>query len=230
MRQGIPFIYNNLLEFLLLYGSIFLLKEYSTQIESKKPYILDCGAHIGLAAIYFKSKYPYAKIVCFEPNPKNFVALKKNIQRRQFADNGITLIHAALRNKEGKTKFFVSPKSWEWGGTIFKKEGFDIITVRAVRLSRFITKVVDLLKIDTEGAELEILKDVLPKSNLVKKIIVETHFSDPERKDLLKKIFDEYQIKGFAIKYDFFKSFMNAFWYHQTYVLTNLQFPSRVSH
>ncbi len=52
------------------------------------------------------------------------------------------------------------------------------IKVKTVKLSTYIHKPVDLLKIDTEGAELEILQDLYhtsKKFNLIKNIVLEYH-------------------------------------------------------
>ena len=44
-----------------------------------KPFIIDCGANIGLSVIYLKNLYPDAEIVAFEPDEQNFQLLQKNI-------------------------------------------------------------------------------------------------------------------------------------------------------
>ena len=41
--------------------------------------IIDCGANIGLASIYFKFHFPDVKIYAFEPEISNFKMLKKNV-------------------------------------------------------------------------------------------------------------------------------------------------------
>ena len=41
--------------------------------------ILDIGANIGIASIYFTNRFPSAKIYAFEPMPENYSLLTKNI-------------------------------------------------------------------------------------------------------------------------------------------------------
>src|SRR5262249_12200769 len=40
--------------------------------------IVDCGANIGLTALYLASAYPNARILCVEPDPANFALLQRN--------------------------------------------------------------------------------------------------------------------------------------------------------
>ena len=40
--------------------------------------ILDCGANVGITALYFAWRYPNARIFCIEPDDRNFELLKRN--------------------------------------------------------------------------------------------------------------------------------------------------------
>src|ERR1700722_12590442 len=40
--------------------------------DGRTPLILDCGANIGLSAVYFALEFPAARIVAVEPQPENF--------------------------------------------------------------------------------------------------------------------------------------------------------------
>src|SRR6266404_2067922 len=57
-------------EFLHGLHEIFISKIYDQQLD-KRPYIIDCGANIGLSIIYMKQRYPEAEILAFEPDEKN---------------------------------------------------------------------------------------------------------------------------------------------------------------
>src|SRR5215469_16541731 len=59
-------------EALRIYHDIFKQKEYWFRSSIDTPYLLDCGAHIGLATISFKRLYPQAHVTAIEANPKNF--------------------------------------------------------------------------------------------------------------------------------------------------------------
>src|SRR5262245_29502721 len=48
---------------------IFEEKIYGFRCDEPSPYILDCGAHIGLASLYLKEHLPSARIHAFEADP-----------------------------------------------------------------------------------------------------------------------------------------------------------------
>jgi hypothetical protein len=52
---------------------------YKFTTTSQQPYIIDCGANIGLSLYYFKKWYPSSKILAFEPDEQIFNILEKNI-------------------------------------------------------------------------------------------------------------------------------------------------------
>ena len=48
--------------------------------ESRPPLIIDAGGNIGLAAIWFATKYPKALVYSIEPDPSNFEMLTRNVK------------------------------------------------------------------------------------------------------------------------------------------------------
>lgn len=178
-------IYNrNIKETREIYSSIFLRHDYNPIITTPSPKIIDGGAHIGLATIFFKKKYPSAEIVAIEANPKTFFCLKKNVEINSKA--GVKTIWGALSNKTGHIPLYIDPKNtdpWSWDDSIIKNIWSDrpkrkikkTIRVPAVLLSDFITSSIDFIKLDIEGAECTVLKEAEPKLNLVKSIILEFH-------------------------------------------------------
>ena len=79
-RQNFTFHFTNREEFEALWRDIFEKEEYRVDLGKPDPYILDVGAHIGMATIYFKTLYPQAKILAFEPNPNTAKLLRLNIK------------------------------------------------------------------------------------------------------------------------------------------------------
>ncbi|HEX4602645.1 MAG TPA: hypothetical protein VH724_01505, partial [Candidatus Angelobacter sp.] len=59
----------------MLYSEIFARESYWFTSNKPNPVILDCGANIGMATLYFKWLYPLAQITAFEPDPTTFNAL-----------------------------------------------------------------------------------------------------------------------------------------------------------
>jgi hypothetical protein len=54
-------------------------KNYNLNLPFTPKFIVDCGGNIGLAAIYFKMRYPDAQIVTIEPETNNYELLLRNI-------------------------------------------------------------------------------------------------------------------------------------------------------
>lgn len=174
--------------------SLYEDKEYACNLETDSPNILDVGSHIGLAILYFKRRYPNAKIIGFEPNPNTFNFLKKNIQQNSISD--INLINAGIASQNGESDFFIdaNPQNpWAWGDSMvqmpwYDKDKYQTIKVKTVRLSEYINQKIDLLKIDAEGYESEILSEIIDKLHLVKYIAVEFHGSKNNSKNNFKHL------------------------------------------
>jgi FkbM family methyltransferase len=153
-------------------------KNYITiTCSDESPYIIDCGSHIGISILYFKLKYPYAKILGFEPCPHTFQLLEKNIKNNYLQD--VILLNKAVNTIEESACFFMdgNDKNYDgrgsslvekWGNQL-QKEG-EKIFVDTVKLSCFIDKKVDFLKLDIEALEYDVLKELGDKIKLITEI------------------------------------------------------------
>lgn len=205
-RNGIKFSFFNEEEFEAIYKDIFIQKEYPFKTTVNSPVILDCGAHIGLATIYFKKLYPNARITAFEPNPRSFELLTKNIKQNNL--QAVHLINAAISDKEGKSDFHVEKdisNPWGWGDSTvinkwYSKEKNKTITVKSLRLSSFIKSKIDLIKLDIEGLEETILREIEEKLALVKEIIMEFHGSSTNPSNDSSKILSLLRKSSFGYK------------------------------
>jgi FkbM family methyltransferase len=145
---------------------------YKFKTDTNQPIILDCGANIGLSLIYFKKLYPNSKIIAFEPDPKIFQTLQKNIKSFNF--NDIELVNRALWSSEGEISFYSEGAD---GGRIDHETygNGNLITLQTTKLSRYINDKIHFLKIDIEGAETEVLKECQDKLHFVENIFIEYH-------------------------------------------------------
>lgn len=121
--------------------------------------IWDIGAHVGMASLYFAARYPGARIDAFEPEPSNYVLLRGNVRG---LDN-VNTYRFGL-GSERRTVRLVSRASFATNSFSACRESTEgspdvsavIVDVPAA-LSRTGCSRVDLIKIDTEGAEYDIL-------------------------------------------------------------------------
>ena len=149
--------------------------------SSETPRILDCGANVGLASLYFKRIYPRARITAYEADPA--IAA---VARRNFAQNGlhdIEVRQAALWTSDGDVTFRSDGAD---GGAIDDAgHGGALARVPAIRLRSVLDgERVDLLKLDIEGAESDVLADCEPALAGVEALLLDVHEFDASRRRL----------------------------------------------
>ena len=125
--------------------------------------VLDIGANIGIASTYLSRRFPQAKIFAFEPVPSNFGLLTKNIE----ALGNVRPIMKALGAKDGSFEMFVSDTESNLGGYSFHEAGSNVgrrirVEVREARsmMRELGIESADVIKIDTEGAEYDIVTNL----------------------------------------------------------------------
>jgi len=140
-----------------LYSDLKFLKKFL----KKKINIIDIGANIGQFSIIIKFLFPDSRIEAFEPNKTIFPLLKKNISNYLY-----TKAHNyGAGNFNGiKKLYFIKNKSAQ--GSIYKKNCqynlenqkklFHKINIKKIKRN----KNYDLIKIDTEGYELNVIKNI----------------------------------------------------------------------
>jgi FkbM family methyltransferase len=63
------------------------------------PLIVDAGAHIGAASLWFAARYPGSRIVAVEPAEENLAVLRRNAE-----EAGITVVAAAVGAADGEAQ------------------------------------------------------------------------------------------------------------------------------
>ncbi len=164
---------------------IFADHLYYFDSDNPSPLIIDAGAHIGLATLYFKKMFPAARIIAIEPNPISFKLLEQNVWENNLSD--VQCINAALVDDERETVTLHQDEKDEWLMTSSLHPGAwsgdqktKPVTVPAAKLATFLTEPVELLKMDIEGSELKVLRGVTNYLDLVKNIRLEFHSTAPK--------------------------------------------------
>lgn len=169
---GNKFKYVDKASFDYIFNELFVNNIYKFNTNSRIPYIIDCGANIGLSVVYFKRNFPNAKILAFEADPDIFNILKENLS--SFNYDNVTILNLALWDTETELNFYCEGAD---SGRIENKLNTDkkYVICQSVKLSTFLDQKVDLLKIDIEGAEVRVLKECKGFLNNVDKLFVEFH-------------------------------------------------------
>ncbi len=139
--------------------------------------VLDIGANIGFFALYLQSVAPGIRVHCFEPSSTNRRQLETNLKSNGLQDR-VSVHPFAILNRDGTETLAQGAQA---GDTSFFKQGeaASTETVRCVRLDQAIDLCggeVDLMKLDVEGAEVEIFEgasdSVWPR---IRRIAMEYH-------------------------------------------------------
>lgn len=170
---------------------VVLNGEYDVPITfGGNPVILDIGANIGSFSVWAEDRWK-GMIYAYEPNKENYDMLVINAN----GSPNIHCIHAAVRKDIIENKLYDG--AYNCGECSFhqlgnQKETFTIVPVIPVSD----LPACDILKIDTEGCEVEILSEmaVLGKLDTVKIILLEFHSELDRRK--IDKILSNYVLCG----------------------------------
>jgi FkbM family methyltransferase len=167
-----------------LYNEIFIQKEYLFISDKESPFIIDCGSNVGLSILYFNKVYPKSRIIAFEPHAETFEILKNNISCNRLSAD-VVLNNAAVNDEEGTITFYLDLDRTTTTGMslsrrlLEKGKRLEEEKVKSVLLSDFIEGEVDFLKMDIEGAEVAVLKELSESSKLsfVKEMVIEYHYN-----------------------------------------------------
>lgn len=190
------------------FEQVFIRREYeSPDLPPFANSIVDLGANIGLATVFFGLKYPTAHILSVEPEDSNFAALLSNtealgdrVQKRRAAvwkTNGFINLHT-----ESETGVSLDA----WGVQVSDRADQSNKTTKCYELGTLLDEAgfntVDILKVDIEGAELEVFSHCADEwLSRVGLIIIETHDrfrpgSDWAVRNAIDAMFDELPASG----------------------------------
>jgi FkbM family methyltransferase len=141
--------------------------------DGRTPVILDCGANIGMAALWFKRQFPAATVVAIEPSPANYRILLRNLAGAP----GAIAIPAAIWNLATQVRI-VDETAEPWG---FQVEPCDDerCAIPTVTISQALQRVACgallIVKIDIEGSEETLFADETEWLSEVPLLIIELH-------------------------------------------------------
>jgi len=158
------------------YDQIFSSDSYRFRTKRHPEVILDAGANVGLASIYFANRYPDAKIFAVEPEKENFQLLRRNVTPYP----NVVPIEAALWGDNGDITL-IDPGHGNWG---FMTQGTEKTECRSYRvrgitvaklMERYSISKIDILKMDIEGSEKEVFETAASWIDSVDSVVVELH-------------------------------------------------------
>ena len=150
-------------------------RPFDIALQNSPRLIIDGGANIGLASLYFANKYPNAQIIAVEPDPENCALFRKNCS----AYPNIELIQGALWPSNSALEI-TNPTASNWALQVAEvstptSRAFKGVTIEEV-LARSGKQHIDLLKLDIEGAEEQLFSSGYSDwIGYVKNMMIEIH-------------------------------------------------------
>ena len=136
---------------LLTVNEVFCRGDYGFQAPRL---IVDVGANIGLATLFWLSRRPDAKVYCYEPDPVNVERLRRTL--RGYEDRYV-LAQAAVGAVAGRARFAADGRYGKLSETGELEVEVVALAPEIARIEAAEGRRVDLLKIDTEGSERELV-------------------------------------------------------------------------
>jgi FkbM family methyltransferase len=165
-----------------VYGKVFAEQEYRFETLKPPKVIIDAGANIGLASVFFANAFPEATVIAVEPEETNFSLLKRNVapypriipvQAALWCDNVLINLVSPCINVEWNKWGFQAEDAGEKSGNQMcaQVQGMTVDIIMRDHGIDFI----DVLKIDIEGAEKEVFADASRWIDKVGGVIIELH-------------------------------------------------------
>lgn len=171
---------------------IFTHRQYECLSYVKNPeLIVDCGANVGYASAYLLNRYPTARVIAIEPDPENVEICRMNLFPY---GTRARILAAAIWDHPARLAIRRNPAGREWSTQVAEASPDHSGVVRGMDMASIFDlgggHDVDLLKIDIEGAELQIFgSDAAKWLRKVKNIAVELH-SEESRQALFRALAD----------------------------------------
>lgn len=174
-----------------IFYEIFYKEIYQLPNESNTSLVIDAGANVGFAALFFLKQMPDATIYCIEPDPDNFIFLKKNL-KAEIENSKVKIIMAGLSGKDGEMS--LERNSFKYNSNLVEApvEGaVQVLTYKVETfLKNFVSGKVDLFKMDIEGAEESIFENDVSWLKNVDQLMIEFH-SDKIKEMCFEKLLSQ---------------------------------------
>lgn len=178
------------------WDEIFLHQTLAFAASTPQPRILDCGANVGVASLFFKRRYPQARVTAFEADPIIADICRLNLSANNASD--VEVVPAAVWTSQGTTEFVCEGSDSGSVASLGVMSG-PTRRVPTIRLRDYLHEPVDLLKLDIEGAELPVLEDCAGALGHVQAMAIDLHEFDPARRQT-GRIFDLLDAAGFVFE------------------------------
>ena len=129
--------------------------------------------------MFFHLAFPAARVCCYEPSPANVVLLRKNLA----AEANVELYPFGLSDRDEQSKLFTGRDTGMQSSVVRAAEqadAFETVELRraSMELAQRGLDEISILKVDTEGCEVPILRDLGDRLGRVDFAYIEYHSDD----------------------------------------------------
>lgn len=165
----------------------YLLDVYNEKFGLAPTTIVDAGANIGLASIYFSAYCPNSTVMAIECDTENIRVAKQNTSVNSL--NSIRFIQAALWPTSVKLSIVKDFRDkLEWSFRVKEDSDGDIVSITPQQVVSDFPSIIELFKIDIEGGESSLFNSSTDLNWLksVKMIAMEIHDELSARQQILE--------------------------------------------
>ncbi|MEO3471557.1 FkbM family methyltransferase [Roseomonas sp. CAU 1739] len=142
--------------------------------RGERPLIIDCGAHVGFSALWFRRAFPEALIFAVEPNPANAAVFRRNLD----GEAGVTLFEGGIWNKPGRLRLTDAAAGMAGRRAVPANDaGQDDVT--AITIEEILEQTGSagalIVKVDIEGGEQALFDGETPWLDRVGMLVIELH-------------------------------------------------------
>ena len=187
-------LYNKNLGFLL--KEIFADEVYAVNENATITSVLDIGANIGLSVAYFKTKFPSAKIQCYEPDENSFELLQKNVAENKWEN--VKCYKEAVSDKDGFLYAASVDEMASVNSQFTTNSSDEKNKVPSKDIAVILQQYFDVIKMDIEGAEWEVFKRIIEDKLITKANHWFVEFHEIENnKEQFKEILNCFEKNGY---------------------------------
>ena len=183
-----------------MYDELFVHHMYeSPKPLPARPRIVDVGGHLGLASIYFLSRYPDCDLTTIEPNPWLASLLRANLAPWSVRSR---VLEGALSVSAGHADFhFSSDNALNVTGGLENREpperDVSSVQVACLDATEVLAEPVDLMKLDVEGHEFQLLPLPIFRPAHIRNLVIEFHDLDKRRKAFAELMRELRDVRGY---------------------------------
>jgi FkbM family methyltransferase len=139
---------------LLTVNEIFCRHDYGDGAQARV--VVDIGANVGLAALFFLTRRPDSRVYCFEPDPANAAHARASLVA--YGDRVVIIEKAVTPTSQPSLRFVPAGRYGHAAGA--DEDGVELPAVGLEDALRNVLDrepTIDLVKIDTEGSEFDLV-------------------------------------------------------------------------